>query len=68
MRDLIQKRTRKHVFSVELDLWLWPYGISDPSLQHHCNGLFGIRRFYDLKVFCIQSIAIRISRVIRVED
>ncbi|GJS70064.1 queuosine salvage protein-like protein, partial [Tanacetum coccineum] len=35
MRDLIQKRTGKQVLSVELDLWLWAYGISNPSLQHH---------------------------------
>ncbi|XP_076924313.1 uncharacterized protein LOC143586721, partial [Bidens hawaiensis] len=35
MRDLIQKRTGKQVLSVELDLWLWAYGVSNPSLQHH---------------------------------
>ncbi|KAK1433138.1 hypothetical protein QVD17_10044 [Tagetes erecta] len=35
MRDLIQKRTGKQVLSVELDLWLWAHGISNPSLQHH---------------------------------
>ncbi|GKC76807.1 queuosine salvage protein-like protein [Tanacetum coccineum] len=33
MRDLIQKLTRKQVLSVELDIWLWAYGISNPSLQ-----------------------------------
>lgn len=35
MRDLIVKRTGKQVLSVELDLWLWAYGVSNPSLQHH---------------------------------
>lgn len=35
MRDLIRKRTGKQVLSVELDLWLWAFGVSNPSLQHH---------------------------------
>nr|GEU37922.1 retrovirus-related Pol polyprotein from transposon TNT 1-94 [Tanacetum cinerariifolium] len=38
MRDLIQKRTGKQVLSLELDLWLWAYDISNPSLQHHLHG------------------------------
>ncbi|KAL6573023.1 hypothetical protein OROHE_002499 [Orobanche hederae] len=35
IRDLIHKRTGKQVLSVELDLWLWAFGIRCSSLQHH---------------------------------
>lgn len=35
IRDLIRKKTGKQVLSVELDLWLWSFGIQTPSLQHH---------------------------------
>ncbi|KAI3972726.1 hypothetical protein MKX01_019384 [Papaver californicum] len=35
MRELIKIKSGKQVLSVELDLWLWAYGIQFPSLQHH---------------------------------
>ncbi|KAL8168354.1 hypothetical protein V2J09_009853 [Rumex salicifolius] len=35
MRDLIHIKTGKQVLSVELDLWLWSYGVKAPSLRHH---------------------------------
>ncbi|KAI3871302.1 hypothetical protein MKW92_044251 [Papaver armeniacum] len=35
MRELIKIKSGKQVLSVELDLWLWSYGIQCPSLQHH---------------------------------
>ncbi|CAN4083008.1 unnamed protein product [Withania somnifera] len=35
MKELISKKTGKQVLSVELDLWLWAFGIQCPSLQHH---------------------------------
>lgn len=35
MRDLIRLKSGKQVLSVELDLWLWSYGIQLPSLVHH---------------------------------
>lgn len=35
LRESIQKKTGKQVLSVELDLWLWAYGVRYPSLQHH---------------------------------
>ncbi|KAL5713644.1 hypothetical protein ACHQM5_015700 [Ranunculus cassubicifolius] len=35
MRDLIKIKSGKQVLSVELDLWLWSFGIQTPSLQHH---------------------------------
>ncbi|XP_056696900.1 uncharacterized protein [Spinacia oleracea] len=35
MKDLIQIKYGKQVSSVELDLWLWSYGIQLPSLAHH---------------------------------
>ncbi|KAF5176972.1 Queuosine salvage protein [Thalictrum thalictroides] len=35
MRDLISVKSGKQVLSVELDLWLWSFGIQSPSLQHH---------------------------------
>lgn len=35
MRDLIKIKSGKQVLSVELDLWLWSFGIQCPSLKHH---------------------------------
>ncbi|KAJ8765771.1 hypothetical protein K2173_014893 [Erythroxylum novogranatense] len=35
MKDLIRVKTGKQVLSVELDLWLWAFGVQSPSLQHH---------------------------------
>uniref|UniRef100_A0A5B6YX01 Queuosine 5'-phosphate N-glycosylase/hydrolase n=1 Tax=Davidia involucrata TaxID=16924 RepID=A0A5B6YX01_DAVIN len=35
MRELISQKSGKQVLSVELDLWLWSFGIQCPSLQHH---------------------------------
>ncbi|KAK6923135.1 Queuosine salvage protein family [Dillenia turbinata] len=35
MRELIKIKTGKQALSVELDLWLWSYGIQCHSLQHH---------------------------------
>ncbi|KAK4367824.1 hypothetical protein RND71_011616 [Anisodus tanguticus] len=35
MKELISKKVGKQVLSVELDLWLWAFGIQCPSLQHH---------------------------------
>ncbi|XP_060668256.1 uncharacterized protein LOC107410449 [Ziziphus jujuba] len=35
MKELISKKSGKQVLSVELDLWLWSFGIQFPSLQHH---------------------------------
>ncbi|XP_051140951.1 uncharacterized protein LOC127258222 [Andrographis paniculata] len=35
IRDLIQRKTGKQVLSVELDLWLWAFGIQCSSLKHH---------------------------------
>ncbi|KAM3286121.1 hypothetical protein CQW23_05250 [Capsicum baccatum] len=35
IKELISKKTGKQVLSVELDLWLWAFGIQCPSLQHH---------------------------------
>ncbi|KAF8404902.1 hypothetical protein HHK36_009797 [Tetracentron sinense] len=35
MRELIKIKSGKQVLSVELDLWLWSFGIQSPSLQHH---------------------------------
>ncbi|GAA0157906.1 hypothetical protein Leryth_007024 [Lithospermum erythrorhizon] len=35
IRDLVTKISGKQVLSVELDLWLWSFGIVCPSLQHH---------------------------------
>ncbi|KAJ6419772.1 hypothetical protein OIU84_029816 [Salix udensis] len=35
MRDLISVKLGKQVLSVELDLWLWAYGVQNPSLPHH---------------------------------
>ncbi|XP_059623999.1 uncharacterized protein LOC132266983 [Cornus florida] len=35
MRELIGTKSGKQVLSVELDLWLWSFGIKCPSLQHH---------------------------------
>ncbi|KAF3440836.1 hypothetical protein FNV43_RR19122 [Rhamnella rubrinervis] len=35
MKELISIKSGKQVLSVELDLWLWSFGIQFPSLQHH---------------------------------
>ncbi|KAL3833263.1 hypothetical protein ACJIZ3_007999 [Penstemon smallii] len=35
IRELIHKKSGKQVLSVELDLWLWAFGIQCPSLQYH---------------------------------
>uniref|UniRef100_A0A5B7BUE8 Queuosine 5'-phosphate N-glycosylase/hydrolase n=1 Tax=Davidia involucrata TaxID=16924 RepID=A0A5B7BUE8_DAVIN len=35
MRELISKKSGKQVLSVDLDLWLWSFGIQCPFLQHH---------------------------------
>ncbi|CAM8989392.1 unnamed protein product [Rhodiola kirilowii] len=35
MRELIAKISGKQVLSVDLDLWLWSFGIQIPTLQHH---------------------------------
>ncbi|KAI5581908.1 hypothetical protein POPTR_007G053900v4 [Populus trichocarpa] len=35
MRDLISVKLGKQVLSVELDLWLWAYGVQNPSLPYH---------------------------------
>ncbi|XP_073293854.1 uncharacterized protein [Primulina huaijiensis] len=35
IRESIHRKSGKHVLSVELDLWLWAFGIQCSSLQHH---------------------------------
>ncbi|CAL8164718.1 unnamed protein product [Prunus armeniaca] len=35
MKELISMKSGKQVLSIELDLWLWSFGIQCPSLQHH---------------------------------
>ncbi|KAK9670276.1 hypothetical protein RND81_13G190900 [Saponaria officinalis] len=35
MRDLFRLKSGKQVMSLELDLWLWSYGIQLASLPHH---------------------------------
>ncbi|XP_034692123.1 queuosine salvage protein-like [Vitis riparia] len=35
MRELLSKKSGNQVLSVELDLWLWSFGIQCQSLQHH---------------------------------
>ncbi|XP_068655214.1 uncharacterized protein [Aristolochia californica] len=35
MKDLIKSKIGKQVLSVELDLWLWSFGVQSPTLQHH---------------------------------
>lgn len=35
MREVIGIKSGKQVLSVELDLWLWSFGIQFPSLKHH---------------------------------
>ncbi|XP_050204873.1 uncharacterized protein LOC126654910 [Mercurialis annua] len=35
MRDLLRVISGKQVLSIELDLWLWAFGVRCPSLQHH---------------------------------
>ncbi|XP_011099359.1 UPF0553 protein isoform X2 [Sesamum indicum] len=35
IRELIRRKSGKQVLSVELDLWLWAFGVQCASLQHH---------------------------------
>ncbi|PKU59468.1 queuosine salvage protein [Dendrobium catenatum] len=35
MRELLKSKYGKQVLSLELDLWLWCFGVKDPSLKHH---------------------------------
>ncbi|KAK9949103.1 hypothetical protein M0R45_004645 [Rubus argutus] len=35
MKDLISIKLGRKVLSIELDLWLWSFGIQCPALQHH---------------------------------
>ncbi|KAJ9177358.1 hypothetical protein P3X46_012585 [Hevea brasiliensis] len=35
MRDLLRVKSGKQVLSIELDLWLWAFGVRCPSLRHH---------------------------------
>ncbi|KAJ1697476.1 hypothetical protein LUZ63_005988 [Rhynchospora breviuscula] len=35
MRELIKKKFGKQVLSIEIDLWLWSYGVRIPTLPHH---------------------------------
>ncbi|KAL6277542.1 UPF0553 protein-like [Prunus yedoensis var. nudiflora] len=35
MKELISMKSGKQVLSIELDLWLWSFGIQCPTLQHH---------------------------------
>ncbi|KAK4416320.1 Queuosine salvage protein [Sesamum alatum] len=35
IRELIHRKSGKQVLSVELDLWLWAFGVQCSSLQHH---------------------------------
>ncbi|XP_004288236.1 PREDICTED: UPF0553 protein-like [Fragaria vesca subsp. vesca] len=35
MKDLISIKLGRKVLSIELDLWLWSFGIQIPALQHH---------------------------------
>ncbi|PIN08112.1 Cobyrinic acid a,c-diamide synthase [Handroanthus impetiginosus] len=35
IRELIHRKSGKQVLSVELDLWLWAFGVQCRSLQHH---------------------------------
>ncbi|KAK6125246.1 hypothetical protein DH2020_040990 [Rehmannia glutinosa] len=35
IREQIHRKTGKQVLSVELDLWLWAFGVKCSSLQHH---------------------------------
>lgn len=35
IKELIQLNSGKQVLSLELDLWLWSFGIQFPSLSHH---------------------------------
>ncbi|CAN6562865.1 hypothetical protein ACFX13_028090 [Malus domestica] len=35
MKELISMKSGKKVLSIELDLWLWSFGIQCPALQHH---------------------------------
>ncbi|KAF4375123.1 uncharacterized protein LOC115713065 [Cannabis sativa] len=35
MRELISNKSGNQVLSVELDLWLWSFGVQVPTLKHH---------------------------------
>ncbi|KAJ6803144.1 UPF0553 protein-like isoform X1 [Iris pallida] len=35
MRELLATKYNKQVLSVDLDLWLWAFGVRNTSLQHH---------------------------------
>ncbi|KAB2617740.1 hypothetical protein D8674_013609 [Pyrus ussuriensis x Pyrus communis] len=35
MKELISMKSGQQVLSIELDLWLWSFGIQCPALQHH---------------------------------
>ncbi|KAG9440486.1 hypothetical protein H6P81_020651 [Aristolochia fimbriata] len=35
MKELIEAKIGKQVLSVELDLWLWAFGVQNQTLQHH---------------------------------
>ncbi|KAL7141493.1 hypothetical protein ABFS83_08G056900 [Erythranthe nasuta] len=35
IKETIHRKTGNQVLSVELDLWLWAFGVQCPSLQHH---------------------------------
>ncbi|XP_068344097.1 uncharacterized protein [Pyrus communis] len=35
IKELISMKSGKKVLSIELDLWLWSFGIQCPGLQHH---------------------------------
>lgn len=35
MRELMETKFGKQVLSVELDLWLWSFGVQNPSLRYH---------------------------------
>lgn len=35
MRERIETKFGKKVLSIDLDLWLWSFGVQDQSLQHH---------------------------------
>uniref|UniRef100_A0A1D1Y157 Queuosine 5'-phosphate N-glycosylase/hydrolase n=1 Tax=Anthurium amnicola TaxID=1678845 RepID=A0A1D1Y157_9ARAE len=35
MRELMELKFGKQVLSIEIDLWLWSFGVQSPSLMHH---------------------------------
>ncbi|CAL9056003.1 uncharacterized protein LOC135676749 [Musa acuminata AAA Group] len=35
MRELIKSKFKKQVLSIEMDLWLWSYGVRNSALPHH---------------------------------